>query len=145
MTDKKHKLSVKTKFVSEGMAWPIDVHFEVPITTPEQTRTTLKDLTGWLRVAGFRPNLAPEVQNGRQESARQNGEQMKQAEVTFAPGNNAAPECPAHMTPMKESGIQKKEGFNRWFCTSQEAGGYCRHRADVNIVSSQVTQWMVKK
>lgn len=145
MADKKNKITVKTKFVSEGMAWPIDIHFEAPISTPEQARITLKDLTFWLRLAGFRPNLAPEVQNGRQESAGQNGEPMSEATVTFAPEQAPTPDCPTHMTAMKESGIQRKEGFNRWYCTAQDPDGYCKQRADVNIVTRGVVRWEVKK
>jgi hypothetical protein len=131
MIDKKKHIAMKCEFISEGMTWPIDIFFEVPLGTPAQAKITMKDLTSWLLVAGFRPAKHTFPDSAGQPGGQLNGQPMHQHSAIVGSGAPAAPMCPIHRAEMKISKVQKKPGEVAYYCTRQDPQGYCKQRGTV--------------
>lgn len=143
MSNDKRKFSIHATYTCNGTAWPVSVEIEAPAKKNSELQENLTRVLTWLMANGFRPaqtsgvpvtNLCP----GGQTTSPP----MTEAEAMSNSIIEGKPLCPIHGEEMKRSGTQKKPGQVAYFCTKQEADGYCKHRGAVDL-QGKLSLWKV--
>jgi len=139
------KVTIKCRINVDGQWWDIDVETEAdPQMSPAGKMAYLEKVIGGMAKTG---RLISRVDNSVPAVKPANGQSAPtpEAVVTQPAFTWPEPHCEVHRQPMKPSNQQKKPGYTMFFCPQRLGGGYCGHRASVEVNSGMPKFWEIKQ
>lgn len=138
------EVTIKCRINVSGQWW--DVDFKIPFD-PKKSSAEKVDHIEWV-IKGLaktnrfisRVGAAPPFVELAAEPSPTVEEAKNESPMFTWP----SPNCGEHREDMKESKVQKEEGFTHYFCPKRIGEDYCKQRAKVEARTSKPTFWEVR-
>ncbi len=138
------KVVISGKINVDGIWWDIDIERSVPDkASPDKKIAAIKAAIKGLAKAGIIPSsgVGGVVTNVNSPSM---GNDLNPEPMSQQAALPLTPVCKTHRETMKESKVQREEGFVNFYCPQREGDGYCRQRAKINNEGTP-SFWEVKE